>query len=166
MYWAIGSEDTEVPLRDARVSRRHAEVLASDAGFVLRDSKSRNGTLLAGMPIAGELPLPPEGEIGLGDAVSLSFRVEGQALSLSVVRGTDRGLTAIASPAPIPLVGGAALLRFDEGRPLLRPGPGHRLILNGARAGAEIQLLRGDQIEVRVEGVYAEPARIVVESGE
>lgn len=165
--FAIGRElSAEVPLRDARVSRRHAEVLWSGGRFAVRDSRSRNGTLLSGLPIAGELPLPPEGELGLGDAVSLSFRVEGELLSLHVVRGTDRGLTAVASPAPIAIAEGAALLRFEDGRPLLRPGPGRRILLNDARAGNEVQLLRGDRIEVRVEGAAAEPVRIAVETGE
>ena len=87
----------EVALRDGRVSRRHAEIVAQGGHFLLRDCRSRNGTRLGGVRIEGEIPLAGEGDIGLGDFVVLAFRVEGARIRLEVTRGADRGMVAVAA---------------------------------------------------------------------
>jgi hypothetical protein len=135
-------------LRDAGISRQHSEIVRVDAGFVVRDLGSRNGTLLAGMRVEGALPLAGAGELGIGDQCALAFSVEGERLSLTVRRGLDRGLELLASFAPIPLLE-AAELRFIEGAPVLRAVKGRALWLNGRPAAPDVELLRGDVVELR-----------------
>jgi pSer/pThr/pTyr-binding forkhead associated (FHA) protein len=62
----------ELPLRDARVSRRHAEVLWNGR-FLVRDCRSRNGTLLRNLRVDGELraKLDALAERGLAKALVL-----------------------------------------------------------------------------------------------
>lgn len=157
----LGREPScEVVLRDGGISRRHAEVLEAGGRFRLRDCASRNGTFLAGCLVEGELPLEREGELALGEHCSFRFRVDGAALRLEVARGLDRGLTVLASSAPMPVGGGAAELRFDGGRPILSAAGGGPLELNGTRAGAKVQLIRGDVVVVA-----GSSARIEVEGG-
>jgi hypothetical protein len=157
----LGREPScEVVLRDGGISRRHAEILEAGGRFRLRDCASKNGTFLAGCLVDGELPLEREGDLGLGEHCAFRFKVEGAALRLEVTRGLDRGLTVLASSAPLAVAGGAAELRFDGGRPILAGAAGRALDLNGTRGGARVQLIRGDVITVGDGG-----ARIEVEGG-
>ncbi|MSP58876.1 MAG: FHA domain-containing protein [Myxococcales bacterium] len=159
----LGREGScEVALRDGGISRRHAEILEAGGRFRVRDCASKNGTFLAGCAVGGELPLDQEGELGLGELCGIRFRVESGVLTLTVARGLDRGLKVIAAATPFLLAGGAFELRFSDGRPCLSAIGGHPLQLNGARAGARIQLLRGDVVEVG-EPKQA-PARVEVEA--
>lgn len=57
--------DNHVILHDSEVSTRHAEIVASPAGFLLRDLGSANGTTLNGRPVA-EAYLNVGDEIGIG----------------------------------------------------------------------------------------------------
>jgi len=57
-------------LRDVGVSRCHASLAVTGAPtpqFSVRDLGSRNGTTLNQVPIAAELPLRGEGELGIGE---------------------------------------------------------------------------------------------------
>jgi Nif-specific regulatory protein len=56
----------DVVLHDERASRVHAEVLATDAGWVIRDLESRNGTTVNGQPVAGERPLAAGDVVRIG----------------------------------------------------------------------------------------------------
>lgn len=49
--------DNQIVLHDERASRYHAEIFATDAGWVVRDLASRNGTLLAGERLVADRPL-------------------------------------------------------------------------------------------------------------
>jgi tetratricopeptide (TPR) repeat protein len=156
----LGREPScEVVLRDGGISRRHAEILEAGGRFRLRDCASKNGTFLAGCLVDGELPLEREGELALGEHCSFRFRVDGAALRLEVARGLDRGLTVMASSAPMGVAGGAAELRFEGGRPILAATGGRALDVNGTRAGAKVQLIRGDVV------MLAGGARVEVEGG-
>lgn len=65
----IGRSTEAVPLHDASVSRRHAE-LTPDAGrWWLRDLESRNGTYLNDMPILERSPLTEGDRVRCGDTV-------------------------------------------------------------------------------------------------
>jgi hypothetical protein len=149
---AIGRDATcDLPLRAPGISRLHAEVLAGDDGFRLRDGGSRNGTWLGGLAVEGEVPLAGEGRVALGDDTELAFAAGAGACRLEIVRGLDRGLVAIFAPggravdlaAP---VGVEATLRFERGRPLLEPRAPVRL--NGEPVAGVIQLVREDRIEI------------------
>lgn len=62
-------EENDFVLKDRFVSARHAEVGRSDAGYVLRDLGSTNGTFRNGMRIEGECPLSAGDRIGIGTSV-------------------------------------------------------------------------------------------------
>jgi DNA-binding winged helix-turn-helix (wHTH) protein len=51
------------------VSRQHARFVVTREGATLRDLGSRNGTLLRGRPLAGEVPLADGDEIRIGPAL-------------------------------------------------------------------------------------------------
>lgn len=138
----------QLALRDAGISRQHAQVVAHDDGtFALADRDSKNGTTLAGVRIAGELPLVGEGDIGLGELCVIRFAQSGDTLTLEVTRGLDRGLRVIAGRGALDVEGVGELL-FIDGRPRLSPLGGRLLYLNGVHAGAGVQLVRGDVIEL------------------
>lgn len=60
-------ENLEIVLADASVSRRHAEIRATDTGWELRDLGSTNGTFLNGKRLgAGEQPLQVNDRIHFG----------------------------------------------------------------------------------------------------
>ena len=58
-----------IVLRDAKVSRRHAEIRLQDSTFVLQDLNSRNGTFVNDQRISTAVPLQPGDEIRVGDTV-------------------------------------------------------------------------------------------------
>lgn len=160
-------------LRDPGVSRAHAQIEPSERtaapggkgeaeggadGFVLRDLGAKNGTSLRGLPLSssGALPLRGEGELGIGQHVLIGYKIipaagggpGGEELRLRVLRGLDHGL-CVRIAAAFRVEEGLEL-RFERGRPLLRFGAvsGEGAFLNGQRAPREIQLVRGDTIEV------------------
>lgn len=165
-------------LRDPGVSRAHAQIERAERptatekksdgkgdiegaadGFVLRDLGAKNGTSLRGLPLSssGALPLRGEGELGIGQHVLLGYKIlpapggepGGEELRLRVLRGLDHGLCVRIATAAFRVEDGLEL-RFERGRPFLRIGAvsGEGAFLNGQRAPREIQLLRGDTVEV------------------
>src|SRR5512145_2706949 len=60
------SVDIQVPVN--AVSRRHAEIVETGAGWHVRDLGSRNGTLVDGIHVT-EAVLEPLAELRIGDAV-------------------------------------------------------------------------------------------------
>lgn len=61
-------DDNDVILRDGRVSRRHARVLAENGGFALEDLGSSNGTFADGEPVR-RITLRPGMRLTLGETV-------------------------------------------------------------------------------------------------
>lgn len=53
----IGRQSEEVQLNDSRVSRRHAELIPGDDGWLIRDVGSSNGTAVNGKWLAGGSPV-------------------------------------------------------------------------------------------------------------
>ena len=138
----------QLALRDAGISRQHAEIVAHDDGtFSLVDRDSKNGTTLGGVRIAGALPLVGEGDIGLGELCVIHFSQSGGTLTLEVTRGLDRGLRVVAGRGELD-VEGVGELMFIDGRPRLSPVGGRLLYLNGVHVSAGIQLVRGDVVEL------------------
>jgi hypothetical protein len=60
------SSDNDVVVRDGRVSRHHARVIAAAGGFVIEDAGSTNGTFVDGRA-AMRAPLTPGATVTLGD---------------------------------------------------------------------------------------------------
>ncbi|HEX9105374.1 MAG TPA: FHA domain-containing protein [Polyangia bacterium] len=138
----------QLALRDAGISRQHAQIVAHDDGsFALCDRDSKNGTTLAGVRVAGVLPLVGEGEIGLGELCVIHYAQAGDTLTLEVTRGLDRGARVVAGRGALD-VEGVGELMFIDGRPRLSPVGGRLLYLNGVHVSAGIQLVRGDLVEL------------------
>jgi hypothetical protein len=148
----------ELPLRAAGISRAHAEVVTAaeaDGGWLLRDLGSKNGTLLAGLPVAGEVRLEGRGQFSLGDDCEIAFETGAHALRLEVARGLDKGIRALLARRPGeamelgPVSGLAAVLRFEGGRPYLKAAGERALHLNGHRvAHGAVQLVREDRVAI------------------
>jgi hypothetical protein len=141
----------DLTLRAGGVSRQHAEIERTADGFTLRDLDSRNGTSLAGLPLAGRVPLVVAGQLGLGDECAIDFEAEGGVLVLRIRGGLDRGVTLIAV-APdqrfeLTALGLALELSFGRGRPLLGRGACKSVTFNDEPLGdVRVQLIRGDRI--------------------
>jgi DNA-binding winged helix-turn-helix (wHTH) protein len=67
-------EDAVVWIDDALVSRRHARIVVDEAGAVLEDLGSKNGTYLRGKRIEAPRKLADEDQLRIGPA-SMIFRV-------------------------------------------------------------------------------------------
>lgn len=141
----------DLALRAGGVSRQHAEIEHTGAGFALRDLDSRNGTSLAGMPLAGRVPLAVAGELGLGDECPIDYEVTGELLVLRVRGGLDRGAALIAGSEGrrldlTPLGLGLDVI-FRNGRPLLGRGSCRTVTFNDEPLGdVRVQLIRKDRV--------------------
>jgi FHA domain-containing protein len=141
----------DLTLRAGGVSRQHAEIEHTAGGFVLRDLDSRNGTSLAGLPLAGRVPLVAGGQLGLGEECAIDFEVAGGVLVLRVRGGLDRGVALIAgtegqrlelAPLGLPLD-----VVFQRGRPLLGRGSGRAVTFNDEPLGdVRVQVIRQDRL--------------------
>jgi len=150
----------QVVLRDPGVSRRHACIGIDGSCFFVEDAGSRAGTDLCGARLAGRVPLPPSGQLSLGQRCRLTFQVQhADLLMVNAPDGIDRGLRVWLGPGPLPLAaalaGGEALHIIPGDRAahiaLARP-----VRLNGKLVGKGLDVLRGDVIEtegLRLEAV-------------
>jgi len=141
----------DLALRAGGVSRQHAEIEHAGGGFTLRDLDSRNGTSLAGMPLAGRVPLAVAGELGLGDECPIDYEVTGEILILRVRSGLDRGAALIAGSEDQRLelapLGTALDVVFQRGRPLLGRGTCRAVTFNDEPLGeVRVQLIRKDRL--------------------
>ena len=143
----------DLALRAGGVSRQHAEIEHAGEGFMLRDLDSRNGTTIAGLPLAGRVPLVVAGQLGLGDECAIDFEVAGGILVLRVRGGLDRGVALIAGAEGRPLdlapLGLPFEIVFQHGRPLLGRGAARTVTFNDEPlADVRVQLIRGDRVRV------------------
>ena len=142
----------DLPLRAGGVSRRHAELEPTAAGWSVKDGGSRNGTLIGGLPIAGKVALPDRGSLELGEDCRIDYEIVGApgVLIATVATGLDRGRRLIVTRpdqvvdlAPVEL---ACEVCFEQGAPWLgRPGAGFRLGDDRIGSG-RAQLIVGDVV--------------------
>lgn len=177
----------EFPLRAGGISRHHARISVTTSAdvkrlpsgepaaggdadavvagprFHLSDAGSRNGTFLAGMKVAGHVPLVGTGQFTLGEHCTIEFEVVGapEHLLLRVTTGMDRGRTLIVggdgeSLDLSPLSDLAVSVNFQSGRPLLhRHADDVQLFLDRELiAHGAVQLIHGD--ELHIDGVDVE----------
>jgi hypothetical protein len=141
----------DLTLRAGGVSRQHAEIEHTGEAFTLRDLESRNGTSLAGLPLAGRVPLAGTGQLGLGDECAVDFEATGGVLILRIRGGLDRGVGLIAGAQGQRLaldeLGLPLDVVFQRGRPLLGRGAGRAVVFNDEPLGdVRVQLIRGDRV--------------------
>lgn len=94
-----------VEIGDASVSRVHCEVvLLPEGGVVVRDARSRNGTLLNGERLSAERPLAVRDRIQLGDAGPelLVERLEGPGVAVPEPAHAPHAGTPEPAVAPAP----------------------------------------------------------------
>lgn len=151
----LGRDGTcQVPLRDPTVSRRHAQLSAHPAGFAVQDLGSRGGTRLGGALVGASLPLPPEGELGLGEHCRLAFRLAADGvLALTGIGGLDRGLRAFVAPNPLALTAvepeaRGLRVRLEEDHCRLERDPVVPVRVAGRLIGTGCDLVHGDVVEV------------------
>ncbi|MFK7990133.1 MAG: FHA domain-containing protein [Sandaracinaceae bacterium] len=143
-----GGEGVDVPIRGTSVSRRHAEVARVESGLVLRDLDSRNGTLVRGLPIRGEIELSGDTEVGLGDDVSIKLSPNGAALAIEVLNGFLRGQRIVVGTDALRFDGLPASVSFVSGWAVLTADAGQDLSLSGKVCALPVHLLTDDRIEV------------------
>lgn len=109
--------DNDVQLDEASVSSRHAEIEIGEAGAVLRDLDSTNGTFLNGDQVTGEVALNEGDEIYFGGVrsifmppaaeVAAELPVAAAPIELAVAaEGTGRPANfTYLSPLPRPVKG-------------------------------------------------------------
>jgi tetratricopeptide (TPR) repeat protein len=143
---ALG-RDADVVVRGASVSRRHAEVALEAGRLVVRDLDSRNGTLVRGVPIAGEVELSGETEIGLGDDVTIRATPAAErACFLEVEGGLDRGLRVVLGEGALRLPGLPCTVTFTEGHATLAADAGTPLVLGAQPVALPVILLARDRL--------------------
>ena len=98
--------DCTVPIRDRYLSRRHAEIVFDDDGWVLRDCGSVNGTVLNGTRLSGSAPLKPGDRITLGDT-EIVFEPDESSSSHIISLDSDSQAKNLAIPLQDPNTGTA-----------------------------------------------------------
>lgn len=145
---ALG-RDAELTVRGASVSRRHAEIARDASGaLVLRDLGSRNGTLVAGLPIGAPIALVDETIFGLGEDVTVRFTPNAGFVLVDVERGPDRGARFVVGEGALHLPGMRASVSFVDGHAWLAPDEGVSIGLGARACVRPIVLLRGDRVDV------------------
>ncbi len=85
--------DNELTLRDSRISRQQAQIVAADAGLILEDSGSRHGTFVNGEKILRH-ELKPNDRIDFGIADSYKLIYIGEGATIAELVGL------VEAPAP------------------------------------------------------------------
>jgi serine phosphatase RsbU (regulator of sigma subunit) len=96
--FTIGRQsDSDLVLLDSRISRRHAQIVKTDSGYVLEDMGSRHGTAVNNEPITSYLLKSGDRiNLGVADSYTLSF-AEDQAVLPELLEELEK---AAAGPAP------------------------------------------------------------------
>jgi len=93
------ADECEITLEDTQASRLHAEVTLTDAGFVLQDRDSANGTAVNGRPVK-QHPLRDGDEIRIGAArMRFSDPDQAERLRQAAANGAVPVPAAVAVPA-------------------------------------------------------------------
>jgi pSer/pThr/pTyr-binding forkhead associated (FHA) protein len=106
--------DNDVSLDEGSVSSRHAEIILTDEGAVLRDLGSTNGTYLNGEPVTEDHALSEDDEIHFGSVRSI-FTAEAAPAEVTEVNDDAEAFEAVEATAPVePILSTAAT---GAGRP-------------------------------------------------
>ncbi len=157
------NHEDQIVVLAASVSREHAELKKSDAGWTVRDLGSRNGTFVDGLKCQGRVTLPARGVLKVGD-VTLWFlaevadepaappTMETAAAGGGVVRygfGPTGGIELLLAGGSETTTGGALLAR----------APGTTAWKNHDLAPLEFQLLRSLCVRAHAEADSPATAR-------
>lgn len=170
------SRSCDLSLRSPDASRRHAEILPSDGGWLVRDLESTNGTFVNGERVA-ERVLQPGDRIEIGsDAITfcevgveldrVDASASGEAQTMMVERPV-LGESFQGSLAEIPPFAVLQILEMGRKTGCLHTdtddGPGRTWLYEGAPTHAETKLQRGFDAAISV--VHAVAGRFRFEPG-
>ncbi|WP_426746100.1 FHA domain-containing protein [Myxococcus faecalis] len=111
---AIGrSPSCEIPLRDDQVSRKHAQLTVHEGQVRLTDLDSRNGTLVNGARISGQVVLQPGDRVRVGSTMAVF-----EPAPVTLVEGGPTSPGHVPIEEVLPHVGAAAAL-YSAGTALL-----------------------------------------------
>ncbi|MCP3101587.1 FHA domain-containing protein [Myxococcus sp. K15C18031901] len=111
---AIGrSPSCDIPLRDDQVSRKHAQLSVQEGQVRLRDLDSRNGTLVNGARISGEVVLQAGDRVRVGGTMAVF-----EPPAVTLVEGGPTSPGHVPIEEVLPHVGAAAAL-YSAGTALL-----------------------------------------------
>ncbi len=144
----LGRADADVIVRGGSVSRSHCTLRLEDGALVLEDLGSRNGTLVAGIPIGGAMKVEGALEVGLGDTATVRVTPHEESAELEVLRGLDRGERTLVGRDRLRLPRLAAAIVFEGDRTLLEPLEGRSIKLGARTIHARVDLLLGDGPEI------------------
>ncbi|MBZ4423123.1 FHA domain-containing protein [Myxococcus sp. RHSTA-1-4] len=107
------SPSCEIPLEDDQVSRRHALITFHEGQAWIRDLRSRNGTLVNGERISGEVALQPGDQVRVGTTTALF-----EPPAVTLVGGGPSAPGHVPIEEVLPHVGTAAAM-YSAGTALL-----------------------------------------------
>ena len=101
----VGRDITnDIVLNDPEVSRHHMRFTRGDAGFVLEDLGSTNGTFVNGQRLSGAVVLKNGDMIGMGETVTVSFEMARPPGAEELAAPTTAGpVPSQPPPAPAPV---------------------------------------------------------------
>jgi S1-C subfamily serine protease len=159
-------QGADLVIRDARASRRHAELGPVDGGVRLRDLGSANGTLVGGQP-AADVVLRGGEEVGIG-GVRIAVLAEEPAVTGAPLPEQVRSGVRVETEGPSwSMVGRLVDARTRRGRRLTYAAlAAATLAVAGVLALALTGALAGDSDEERVARVIRElgPATLQLET--
>jgi sigma-B regulation protein RsbU (phosphoserine phosphatase) len=91
------SSECSIPIKDRYLSRRHAEIIAKDGEWTLKDLGSANGTYLNGTRVEQDLPLHSGDRIRIGDT-ELVFLAAEQSTDRFLAVGDHKSTPTISIP--------------------------------------------------------------------
>jgi transcriptional regulator with GAF, ATPase, and Fis domain len=152
------STSNDLLVRDPLLSRCHAELRGTEAGWVVTDRDSSNGTLLNGRPVRRAEPLADGDEITLGRTVLVFESARPEADRERPTSETDR-ITWSASrsgPGEVPvLIGRSGKIReMVDTIDKIAPAPGTVLITGENGTGKELVARRIHGHSPRSEGPF------------
>ncbi len=123
------SPSCEIPLDDHLVSRKHALISVVDGQARIRDLRSRNGTLVNGERLSGEVVLKPGDQVRVGSSTALF-----EPPPVTLVADTPEKMGQVPIEEVLPHVGTAAAM-YSAGIALL-----------GATSGALVLRRLADEV--------------------
>jgi hypothetical protein len=132
----VGRSEGAIVLPSPVLSRKHLQISRGEDGVTVRDLQSRNGTMLAGARLAGDIAVGCGIDLRLGGQIPCRIQPEGKGVR--VIIDSAQWLAPLG-----PLCVGA--LRVTQGASCVQV-TGGKPVLNGLLADVPIDLGRGDEI--------------------